>query len=138
EGIRVAFDIGHFDRQPPRRELLQISERAVLKSPVNWISPGPKSWVFDLDALKQAFPDLTSVEWLKGKVSLDPEIEDASHTAFRGSSHESTSHASSVTFYVTQESIAAKSLTTGYPIEITESLDRLRHDHPDPRSVAFI
>lgn len=71
EGIKIAI-------QPsPWYEPLETMVTRLREEDKRWIRKSPSGgfWILDLEALKQAFPDVSSVEWLQGQVHLDEELE---------------------------------------------------------------
>jgi hypothetical protein len=73
------------------------------------------------------------LKWLTGTVVVEPEFETKEKQVFDKPSYDTT-----IVFYLTPREMAAVNTPPSTPIEISESLARLRLDHPDERKVAFI
>lgn len=78
-------------------------------------------------------PDLSSMNWFKGKVSLEPEFETEERIVSNKPQYDAK-----VAFYIIPESLNRSAMPLEPPIEIKESLERFKHDYPDPTKVAFI
>lgn len=101
------------------------------KENIDWIIPNHDRWTFDLDKLKGKFPELSEIEWLKGRVSLKPEIFVDPDEAFG-------SKGTNITFYIIQEEIGGVEMNKEIPEEIRESIKKFRKDYPVRSDVAFI
>jgi len=133
EGVKVSFHLGSFSSQYQRRQAMKEIERLLERNDVPWITSGQKAWTLDLDKLKEFVPELPSMNWFKGKVSIEPEFE----TEERIVSDKPQYHAR-VAFYVVPGVLGRPVVALDPPIEIQNSLARLKHDYPDPAKVAFI
>ena len=121
-----------------RRDTIKTIERFLKKGGVHWITFGYKEWIIDLEGLKKVFnvleKELSELNWLKGKVSIEPEFEPEEQTVF-----EKNRYIASVVLYITSEAVERMNTTTSdCPIEIKESLERFKQDYPDPQKVGFI
>jgi hypothetical protein len=111
------------------RKLLKQMEN----TEVPWLVPGRTAWAFDLDRMKQTFPDLQELGWCRGKIFLEPgfevkrEIVDISQERY---------YETSVVFYIHPR--ASGMTPYAVRVEIQQSLLKFQADHPDPRRVAFI
>ena len=130
EGLKIILTISDFMGQYNRSQTIKKVERS-LKNDIPWITTGRKEWVFDLDKLKEAFPDLSVIEWFKGKVYIEPEFESKKGRI-------KTFYESILSFYITPEDLRGCDILIEPPIEINESLERFKRDYPDPTKVAFI
>lgn len=133
EGVKVSFHLTSFSNQYQRRQAIKAIERILEKNNVSWISTGHKEWTLDLNKLKEIIPDLSTMNWFKGKVSLEPEFETEERIVFDKPQYESR-----VAFYIVPEALRRPAMSIELPIEIKESLERFKHDYPDPTKVAFI
>jgi len=86
-----------------------------------------------LDKLKEFIPDFSSMNWFKGKVSLEPEFETEERIVFDKPKYDAR-----VAFYIVPEVLRRPVMPLEPPIEIKESFERFKHDYPDPTKVAFI
>ena len=133
EGVRIALPLFSSRHQYQRRQALKAVEKMTLENNFQWLTPGPKEWKIDCDGLRAKFPSLSVLKWLTGTVSVEPEFETKEKQLFDKPSYDAT-----IAFYLTPSTMVAMNDATIAPIEITESLGRLRLDHPDERKVAFI
>jgi hypothetical protein len=133
EGVTVNFHLSPFSSQYQRREAIKAVERVLERNRVPWIAPGHKEWTLDLDKLKESIPELPSMDWLKGKVAIEPEFETEESIVFDKPQYDAR-----VAFYVVPEVLGRPVMVAEPPIEIQESLACFRDDYPDPAEVAFI
>lgn len=76
DGLKVSFPFSSSSGlNQDKRSIKKYIEAAIKKEKILWITPGSKEWIFDLDELKVFFSELSSIEWLKGKVSIEPDLE---------------------------------------------------------------
>jgi hypothetical protein len=120
---------------PQKNYVLRKISKYFEKVNFNWLVPGIKVWGFNLDAMKDVFPDLNELVWCKGKVFLEPEFEiikeetDINRERF---------YHTSLVFYISPKVIPMQAANYLPPIEIQQSLHRFRLDYPDASKVAFI
>lgn len=145
--------------QPPTRYfILEHFKSGVGASRTNWLSPRLVNWILDLDEFRSAFPEIAHLSWLHGQVVVEPEVEAAerrSRVAVRRTiqSHLGDQFAHSplappherhrwyeckVVFRIPREMVTAENAAQGVPLEIKESLENFRRDHPDPGKVAMV
>lgn len=141
EGVKVSFDCMHPSNPYLRRPTIKAIERILEKNNVPWIAPGYKEWTFDLDKLKKFIPEFSSMGWFKGKVSIDPEFEtfkNGKRSVFYDTrAIDIPQYKATVDFYIIPEVL--RSVMNSEPqVEIQESLNSFKLDHPDPTKVAFI
>jgi hypothetical protein len=72
--------------------------------------------------------------WFSGVVEVIPDFELQDYTAISGN----TSSEASLAFYLTEQLAREETMELVEPVEIQQSLERLRGDHPDPTKAAFI
>lgn len=132
DGVRIGISLSSPNQYQPR-QVIKTIEKILKEHPVPWIWPGRKKWTFDLDKLKETIPELSKIGWFSGKVTLEPELEFKQRKVFGKTRYEV-----SVAFYMVQEDLGEYTMTLEPPIEIKESLERFKNDHPDPTKVAFI
>ena len=58
-----------------RRQMAEDFRDFVKQDPVTWINPGYQRWIFDLGNLRKSFPELSSNDWLVGKIAIEPDFE---------------------------------------------------------------
>jgi nucleoside 2-deoxyribosyltransferase len=137
EGVKVSFHLTSFSNQYQRRQAIKAIERILEKNNVSWITTGHKEWTLDLDKLldklKEFIPGFSSMNWFKGKVSLEPEFETEERIVFDKPKYDAR-----VAFYIVPEVLRRPVMPLEPPIEIKESFERFKHDYPDPTKVAFI
>lgn len=145
-GVRIGI---HLSKGYNRREALRIIEDYVKRNKVRWISHVQKSWTFDLDKLHEDIKNykqlgwqrpvvrinqeirtedietedkdaLKRLDWLKGKIIIEPDIETENREVF-GKMQQETS----VAFYIdlqdleTKRMIAMKKPLTDADIELS-------------------
>lgn len=134
DGIKVQFCLT-YNRPINQRQVFSIVKSAISKNRIPWVVPGYKAWVFDLEEMKLTHPDLRSIGWFSGKVSIKPEVE------FNGQRfiHNNTRlYDMALSFYMVPEVVVMQSAPTLFPVEIKESLEMFRRDYPNPNKVAFV
>lgn len=138
EGVKVSFYLASVSSASvsspyQRRQAIKAVERILKKNDVPWIVPGEREWTFDLDKLKEFIPNLSSLDWLKGKTSIEPEFEPEERIVFGKPRYDAK-----VAFYIAPEALRRPAVRLEPPVEIQESLKRFKEDYPDPTKVAFI
>ena len=133
EGVKVSFNLASISSQYQRRQAIKEIEGILEKNNVPWVTPGHKEWTLDLDKLKEFFPKLSSKDWLKGVVSIEPEFETEESRVFDKPHYDTR-----VAFYIVPEVLRGSAMVLDAPIEIQESLALFKLDHPDSAKVAFI
>lgn len=140
EGVRVSFLLNSRMQHQHRRQALKTVEKMLETDEISWITPGNKEWIVDLDKMKDEFPGLQSMNWLKGETLVEPEIENEEKIVF-----ERSEYTTRVALYITpdelerpEELMEPTGTTDKVPPELQESLRRFREDYPDPAKVAFV
>lgn len=136
-----------------RRQLLKEFKERVAKQKVAWISPGYHKSIFDMDLLKENFDQLGSLDWLHGKITVEPEFEDrnldADHIAMienlRSLGGEKrfplpphVRWMGRLFFTLLPELSQKRCGPSEVPVEIQDSLERFLMDHPEPSKAAFL
>jgi hypothetical protein len=132
EGM-ISFDFGPATKLPDHRQLTKSLREIVAEDGLGWIIPGPREWVIDLNKLTEEIPEAKTVDWLRGKISMEPETDLTQKTVGKNLRYNQK-----VIFYLTKELLNENRMLTGIPVEITESLKRFQLDHPEPSKVAFV
>lgn len=148
-------------QKPEHREQgLQAFREALRDSRANWITPDLSEWILDLDRLKSAFPALARLDWLTGKVPLEPQfewgetfysqqnraylrqIERSYPSRFQHPEQFSPCnqayYESRVWFVLSPGAVQRKVIVFESPPEIQDSLRRLQRDFPRPKKTGFI
>lgn len=133
EGVKVSFNLASFSSQYQRRQAIKEIEGILEKNNVPWITSGHKEWTLDLDKLKDFIPELSSKDWLKGEVSIEPEFETEESIVF-----DKPHYNARVAFYIVPEVLRGSAMVLDPLIEIQKSLACFKRDYPDPTKVAFI
>ena len=142
KGVSVSFDIMPSTNQYHRRDTIEAIKRILGKNDIPWIAPGHKEWTFDLDKLKEFIPELSSMDWFKGKVFIEPEFE-----VFRAGKRsvlydtctiDIPKYHATVAFYIVPEVLRRQIMKSEPPVEIQDSFASFKLDYPDPTKVAFI
>jgi len=156
--VRVEFVLTtttHRNEPSPftRQIFLNNFKQLVTDEKVEWISPGYHKSVFDLDLMKKTFEKLGALDWLNGKVSVEPEYEDKIlnaefiYTIERFQSHNPDAarrspmpvHREARLFFTLLPELSQTHCRfSDAPVEIHNSLERFRADHPDPSKAAFL
>src|SRR5216683_2271322 len=74
KGVRVGFVLGLSNR-PLRQDALASVRRWLGENPVSWISVRGQKCVFDLERLRESFPDLAPETWLRDTAMVEPDVE---------------------------------------------------------------
>lgn len=133
EGIRIVFKL--FSSYQ-RREAIKTVEKTISKNDLQWIKTGNKDWTINLDELKKSFPDCAYINWLRGSVQLEPEVE-KEEDVFSNKPQNNME----VLFYITRDIIRGNNmseLNLVYPNEILDSIKKFQIDYPDVSRTAFI
>jgi hypothetical protein len=86
-GVKIQFRFISEDT-PQRRQIIKEVERRIAENEVPWLVAGRPEWSVYADRLKESFPALQSLTWLKGKARLPPELESDEETVFQHKRHE--------------------------------------------------
>lgn len=147
EGMTITFSLGAspkltslLDKRQQRQRLERLG-RFLDKNEVSWIVPGDEEWSLNLDVLKDAFrehiPELSSMDWFKGQISIEPEFKIDEREVFDEPRYEAAA-----VFKIVPEVMNAKDSELPrlkfLPVEIQKSLARFKQEYPDPSKVAFI
>jgi len=133
EGVTIVFELlPRFSKIQRHLAIMQI--RQILeKNDVPWLILGVKEWTLYLDKLKTFIPELSSLTWFKGKISVEPEFESEERLEFGKPLYDAK-----LAFYVYPEDIEKIIMPLEPPTAIQESLAHFKDDYPDPNKVAFI
>lgn len=155
EGLRFSFPSYSYSDSLQRRRALRDLSETLATSGVSWIVPGRRDWTIDLDEFKRAIPGLPmlpkneyerdvavtvldSMEWLKGKVSVEPEVENVRRKTGRVSLPAKDRYVTNVRFYVMPDDTRTALVQLNTPVEIQESIEHFREDNPEPGRAAFV
>jgi len=133
EGVKVSFNLASSSSQYQRRQAIKEIEGIIEKNNIHWVTPGHKEWTLDLDKLKAFCPKLSSKDWLKGEVSIEPEFETEERIVFDKPHYDAR-----VAFYIVQEVLRGSAMVLEAPAAIKKSLALFERDYPDSTKVAFI
>ena len=76
DGVTIKVHFGWEQGPSSRRINIQQAESHIgLRSGFEWLTLSKPKWVVDLDSLRERFPGLKTLDWLRGKVAVDPDIE---------------------------------------------------------------
>lgn len=124
------FRLYHSTEYTPQQVIQEIEE-VIKNNKVFWITRVQDEWQFDFDKFKHIYPEYAHIEWLKDKVSVEPEIKTSftvagkpEYTVFR--------------FTFNRESLKKSVPDSKLPIAIYESLKTFQRDFPESRKVALI
>ncbi len=135
EGVKVSIHLISLSKPHQRRQAIKAVERILEEDDVPWITPEHREWTLDLDKLKEFIPDpdFSSMDWFKGKISLEPEFETEERVVLNKPQYRAR-----IDFYIVPEALRRTVMPLEPPIEIQESLTRFKEDYPDTNKVAFI
>ncbi|MDQ3816298.1 MAG: hypothetical protein M3362_01240 [Acidobacteriota bacterium] len=135
ESIEVRFFVLMKDKLPPQQsEVVKTLLKELEGSNIPWLVPSRKTWAFNLDRLKSEFKELQKLDWCRGKVFVEPELIIKDEIKVFG---RNTYYRAYIIFYINPE-VLGMATTNTPPVEIQQSLNAFRLDHPDPKKVAFI
>ncbi len=140
EGANITFRLPTTKHRPRQEETLAKISETLMKKTVQWITPGLRKWILDLDGLRGQFPDIPSWPWFTGKVSVDPEFDyDQQISDFDPDFPDlELEYKPRLTLAIMKESFKRSTMLIQPPIEISESLALFQEDFPDSNKVAFI
>lgn len=131
-----------------RKQLVNEFKMLVAKrNPAPWAVPGYYETIFDLSLLRASFDELKDLDWLRGKISVEPEFESVNLDAARNARRQSAGFKPSsyseywratLTFTLLPELVQKHFRLTQAPVEIHDSLQRFQMDYPDPAKAAFL
>lgn len=83
EAVEVYFPLMLYSNatQYRLRQAIKEIKNILKKKNIAWITPMHKKWTFDLDRMKESFPGLSSIEWLKGRTYIEPKIIPKKHVS---------------------------------------------------------
>lgn len=132
EGVKISFIL---NGQRHNREAIKIIERDFKEHNIPWVSIRHNEWILDLNKLKKAIPNFPELEWFKGKISLEPEVEiEEDNYIYTTEKRFKTK----VACYIVPDYLEEHNMLLEVPVQIKESLERFKMDYPDPTKVAFI
>jgi pyrimidine deaminase RibD-like protein len=59
---------------PDRKQLTERLAKALQKDGIDWLTVGEERWSLDLDALCRSFPKVRTMEFLRGRIEVTPEL----------------------------------------------------------------
>jgi hypothetical protein len=141
DGVTIRVQFGWEQGPSSRRINIQKADSYVRTHPgFEWLTLSKTKWIVDLDILNERFTGLKALDWLRGTVAVEPDIEreekitpvfDALHGMI-----ERRYVILSFVLVITQDTMKERAMTP--PVEIQESLARLKSDYPDERKIAFV
>jgi hypothetical protein len=140
--LRITFYVGRYESAPHRQRILMAQAQARRRLGPEWIRPGTTGWIVDLDGLTEAIEALRDLEWLRGKVVVQPEVEITEREVRQqqgAPSRAPREWSTTVVLYIDRDMVGTQIPEGGQvPDAIRGSLARFREDHPDPRRAAFV
>jgi hypothetical protein len=117
---------------PVEGDAIKLLLKQMEHTQIAWLSSGRKSWIFDLDRLKDEFEGLRELDWCIGRVYIEPEFKVEKEDSLSGERYYETF----IVFYINPGVLGMGSIHV--PPEIQQSIQDFRLDHPDSRKVAFV
>ena len=74
-GLTIHVHFGWERDGSSHRLLYRDAEDFIRRYQLSWVVPSKYLWTVDLEDLKNHFPNLKNIDWLKGQVELRPEFE---------------------------------------------------------------
>jgi hypothetical protein len=141
DGVTIKVHFGWEQGPSSRRINIQKAESYIRTHPgFEWLTLSKPRWIVDLDSLREQFTGLRTLDWLRGKVALEPDIErEEKVTPVFDTSRGQIERRYVILRFVlvvTQDTMRERPMSA--PVEIQESLARFREDHPTDIKVAFI
>lgn len=124
--LAITFTFGSYSKS--RRKMIESLKTLVAQQNLDWIVPGETRWRIDLRGLTRFFEPAARFYWLPPEARVEPIV------IFPDSKN---SPGAKVVFYIDQDSQVPKDPCTP-PVEIQNSLERFRSDHPNPSKAAFL
>jgi hypothetical protein len=149
-------------QEPPiSYDAVETFKKILTKEKDSCILSGSKEWILDLDKLKENFTELSSLDWFKGRILLEPQakvyediqskqhrrrhIDLATQGGKTGIDHElfiehsmPIQYTMMVYFIITPEKLKNTVLIFKTPVEIQHSIKNFQLDYPDHLKTAFI
>lgn len=154
DGVRITFSgisLNHFSNHPPTKQEWLDRLKSYLQPSVRWLTPGFDEWIVDLEALREEFPELSTLNCLKGRIAVKPQITikeaDASvdrrerarmHPSYRPGYDIPADFLVDAWFWIVPEMVKKAVMLAEAPLGIHHSLAHFRLDFPKPEEVAFI
>jgi hypothetical protein len=89
-----------------KREAISKVKEDIARNNIQWLTLKGNKWIFDLNSLKNEYKSFDKIHWLKGKISVEPEVE-----SDKGSKFGEKIEVTRVSYYITEESINMNSPT---------------------------
>jgi hypothetical protein len=124
-----------------KHELLRRFNNLLQKKQISWLRPFKSltnEWLIDLKELKGVFPILANTEYLKGKITIEPEyFQDERRDEY---TDEVLSIKSSIKFSIYPDEIYAHNsiLTSNINDELKKPLERFYKDYAKPQNCGFL
>jgi hypothetical protein len=156
EGIEVEYSQSYsrfeFDAPYTNRQAIESFRAFLSGSNTRWVEPSANEWILDLDQLRKPFPQLSSLNWVRGKIPVELRVE--TQETFGSRSLRETlelsgapkdpfarptqyTYESKVFFSVSREAAENFGVFMEVPTEVRESIRRFRLDFPDPDKTCF-
>ena len=151
-----------FGALPTRHEVLEDFKTALSDSDVIWLRPQYRDWILDLDRLRSDFAEISKLDWIHGRVSVEPDVEigESQQAMIQRRQMQWIEqqrdvqmpksplnpdlfdsplfYESKVIFRIVPETVKSQIFVLETPVEIQHSLERFRLDLPEPEKAAFI
>src|SRR5262249_46528027 len=76
DGVTIKVHFGWEQGPSSQRINIEKAENYIRLHPgFEWLTLSKSEWVIDLDCLSERFPGLKTLNWLRGKVDVTPDIE---------------------------------------------------------------
>lgn len=124
-----------------QHEILRRFRNLLSKKGISWVRPLKEltnEWVFDLRSLRASFPALRNAEYLKGKITLEPEY--APRVQYHEFTDEVKSVESSIKFLILPQEVYQYSSpsTSGFEESLLLPMRGFQKDHAEPHTCGFL
>jgi len=75
EGVEIVFPFFPSPKKYKQSKCFKSIKQILEQNNISWLVQRYKEWVMDLDKFKMEFSSLSSINWLKGIVHIEPEFE---------------------------------------------------------------
>lgn len=97
DAFTITFPFNSTTAKPQERKISDTIKKALIQENNEWLRFNGKKWLINLDKMKLAM-DIEGLEWLKGKIITEPEIEFGEERTFGKISYQAN-----LIFYIDQE-----------------------------------
>jgi hypothetical protein len=116
----------------PQKQAIAVAADILLAQSPHWFLSGGYKWTFDLDRLRSSIEVCSDLEWLRGKITVEPEYK---------LEHGSNRDITSLIVTLMPEDLSKELFqkhTSGTSEDLLPSLSKFHKDYPNPKKTGFI